>query len=122
MGVFCLQTVAKGRYSLDSLPCGSVEIRVLEKLRKKVGQGVVLLICSSGVHLYGGGSGLNTLVVVNQNSTNSCEAGNYYCERRQVPPENLLRINWPGGNLSWTSGDFQTNLLNPLLAALSGRA
>jgi uncharacterized protein (TIGR03790 family) len=47
--------------------------------------------------------------------------GNYYCERRQVPPENLLRITWPGNNLSWTSGDFQTNLVTPLLAALAAR-
>jgi len=70
---------------------------------------------------WAGGSGLNTLVVVNQNSSNSCEVGNYYCERRQVPPENLLRIAWAGGNLAWTNGDFQTNLLNPLLAALSAR-
>ena len=68
-----------------------------------------------------GGSGLNTLVVVNQNSANSCEVGNYYCEKRQVPPENLLRINWTGGNVSWASNQFQATLLNPLLAALASR-
>ncbi|HSU55967.1 MAG TPA: TIGR03790 family protein [Candidatus Dormibacteraeota bacterium] len=70
---------------------------------------------------FGGGSGLNVLVVVNQASSNSCEVGNYYCERRQVPPENVLRINWTGGNINWSSADFQTNLLNPVLAALSAR-
>ena len=39
-----------------------------------------------------GGSGLNTLVVINQNSSNSIALGNYFAERRNVPPENILRI------------------------------
>jgi hypothetical protein len=46
----------------------------------------------SGFQVRAGGSGLNTVVIVNQLSTNSCELGNYYCERRGVPPENVLRI------------------------------
>src|SRR5438874_1205663 len=45
-----------------------------------------------------------------------------YCERRQVPPENLLRISWPGGNIEWTPDDFQTKLVAPLLSMLSSRA
>jgi len=72
------------------------------------------------LHAYAGGSGLNTIVVVNQTSSNSCELGNYYCEKRQVPPENVLRINWVG-NTNWTSLDFTNNLLNPLLAMLADR-
>src|SRR6266850_5573982 len=74
-----------------------------------------------GANALGGGSGLNTIVVVNQSSSNSVEIGNYYCERRQVPPENLLRINWPGGNISWTNSEFQTVLLNPLLDLIARR-
>src|ERR1051326_4445708 len=68
-----------------------------------------------------GGSGLNVLVVANSNSSNSCELANYYLERRQIPPENLLRINWSGGNTSWTSTDFQSYLLTPLLSAIASR-
>ena len=79
----------------------------------------VLLVSAAG--LFAGGSGLNVVVVVNQNSTNSVQLGNYYCERRCVPPQNLLRINWTGGNTSWTPVGFQTNLLNPLVAMLSSR-
>jgi uncharacterized protein (TIGR03790 family) len=75
----------------------------------------------SGFQVRAGGSGLNTVVMVNQLSTNSCELGNYYCERRGVPPENVLRIAWPGDNISWSSGDFQTNLLSPLLDMLTAR-
>jgi uncharacterized protein (TIGR03790 family) len=73
----------------------------------------------SAAGLFAGGSGLNVVVVVNQNSTNSVQLGNYYCERRCVPPQNLLRINWTGGNTTWTQSDFETNLLNPLVAMLS---
>ena len=49
----------------------------------------ILLFCALAVRLWAGGSGLNVVVVVNQNSTNSVQLGNYYCEKRQVPPQNL---------------------------------
>jgi uncharacterized protein (TIGR03790 family) len=79
-----------------------------------------LFISAAG--LFAGGSGLNVVVVVNQNSTNSVQLGNYYCERRGVPPQNLLRItNWTGGNVEWTTSDFTNSLVNPLLSMLSSR-
>jgi len=80
-----------------------------------------VMSCVWVCNLHAGGSGLNTVVIVNQNSSNSCELGNYYCEARQVPAENLLRINWSGGNTLWTSNDFQTNLATPLLNMLAAR-
>src|ERR1035437_4589667 len=90
--------------------CGSFQYKVF---------GIVLggyvLVCK----LQAGGSGLNTVVVVNQASSNSCELGNYYCQQRQVPPQNVLSINWLGGNTLWTSNDFQTNLVVPLLNMLA---
>ena len=83
--------------------------------------GLALLFFSAG-ELFAGGSGLNVVVVVNQNSTNSVQLGNYYCERRCVPPQNLLRItNWTGGNVQWTTSDFTNSLVNPLLSMLSSR-
>ncbi len=91
------------------------------KLRNLLASALWSLSCVLGFQVRAGGSGLNTVVIVNQNSTNSCELGNYFCERRQVPPENVLRINWAGGNISWSSGDFQTNLLTPLLDMLAAR-
>jgi len=69
----------------------------------------------------GGGSGLNVVVVVNQNSTNSVELGNYYCEQRNVPPQNLLRINWGGGRVNWTRNEFESVLRAPLNAMLADR-
>src|SRR6266478_9482053 len=80
-----------------------------------------LFLCLLALRTWAGGSGLNVVVVVNQNSTNSVQLGNYYSEKRQVPPQNYLRINWPGGNSSWTNSDFNTNLLNPLVAMLGSR-
>lgn len=71
--------------------------------------------------LQAGGSGLNTVVVANQPSSNSCELANYYCQQRQVPPQNVLYINWTGGNTLWSSNDLQTNLVVPLLNMLATR-
>jgi uncharacterized protein (TIGR03790 family) len=71
--------------------------------------------------VYGGGSGLNVVVVVNQSSSNSVELGNYYCEKRQVPPQNVLRTTWTGGNDGWLESDFESVILNPLLSMISTR-
>ena len=85
--------------------------------------GILVLgcVCLAPLKVAGGGSGLNTVVVINQSSSNSCELGNYYCERRQVPPENVLYLSWTNGNLSWASDQFQSCLLNPLLTMLAER-
>ncbi len=83
--------------------------------------GIVLGCCALVCKLHAGGSGLNTVVVVNQASSNSCELGNYYCQQRQVPPQNVLPINWSGGNVQWTTSDFTNSLVNPLLSMLSSR-
>jgi uncharacterized protein (TIGR03790 family) len=71
--------------------------------------------------LAAGGSGLNVLVVANQNSSNSLQLANYYCERRHVPPQNYLRIDWPGANVIWSNSDFNSVLLNPLLDTIARR-
>ena len=68
-----------------------------------------------------GGSGYNVFVIANQNSPDSLALANYYCEKRQVPPNNVLRIPWAGGNLTWTRAEFESILLNPLLAAVASR-
>jgi uncharacterized protein (TIGR03790 family) len=65
---------------------------------------------------WAGESGLNVIVVVNQNTTESIQLGNEYCQLRGVPPQNFFRMTgWTGGNIEWEQSDFDTNLLNPLL-------
>jgi len=71
--------------------------------------------------VFAGGSGLNVVVVVNQNSTNSVELGNYYCEQRQIEPQNVVRINWTGGNTVWDKTNLEATLLAPMQAAISSR-
>ena len=80
-----------------------------------------ILLWALSSRLWAGGSGLNVVVVVNQNSTNSVQLGNYYCEKRRVPPQNYLRINWPGGNTEWTNSDFQNYLYVPLVSLLASQ-
>lgn len=80
-----------------------------------------MLLIASAARLLAGGSGLNVVVVVNQNSPNSVELGNYYCEKRQVPAQNVLRINWTGGNVTWTRSEFETILRAPLNVMLAAR-
>lgn len=81
-----------------------------------------VLALGIGHQAYAGGSGLNVVVVVNQSSSNSLELGNYYCEKRQVPPQNVLRTLWTGGNIEWTKTDFESVILYPLLSMISTRA
>ncbi len=82
----------------------------------------VLAVLLAAEAAWAGGSGLNVIVVVNQNSPQSVQLGNDYCERRGVPPQNLLRMTgWTGGSINWTPAEFETNLLNPLLATVASR-
>ena len=81
---------------------------------------VVLGLVATKVHA--GGSGPNVVVIVNQSSSDSVQLGNYYCERRQVPPQNVLRVNWTGGKVEWSKSDFETYLLNPLISMLATRS
>jgi len=82
---------------------------------------LVLVLAWGTARAWAGGSGLNVAVVVNQNDTSSVQLGNYYCEQRQVPPQNLLRVNWPGGNIEWTNTDLEVTLFTPLKNALADR-
>ncbi len=71
---------------------------------------------------WGGESGLNVIVVVNQNSANSVTLGNDYCELRGVPPQNLLRMTgWTGGSINWTAAQFTNYLRNPLINLVQNR-
>jgi uncharacterized protein (TIGR03790 family) len=71
---------------------------------------------------WAGGSGLNVIVVVNQNSTNSVQLGNDYCEQRGVPPQNVYRMTgWTGGTINWSVSDFESKLRDPLLAMIAAR-
>jgi uncharacterized protein (TIGR03790 family) len=82
---------------------------------------ILVAVCTRAT-VFAGGSGPNVIVVINQNSTNSIQLGNDYCEKRGVPPQNVFRLtNWTGGAVTWSRTDFETRLRNPLLSMLSSR-
>ncbi len=83
---------------------------------------LTLALSLVGGAVWAGGSGLNTVVVVNQNSPDSLQLGNDYCELRGVPPQNVLRLtNWTGDRVQWSSAQFETSLRQPLLGLLATR-
>jgi uncharacterized protein (TIGR03790 family) len=83
---------------------------------------LAVILPTVALRVWAGESGLNVVVVVNQNSSNSLQLANEYCERRHVPPQNVFRMtNWTGGADYWAQSDFETNLLNPLLDMISTR-
>ena len=82
--------------------------------------GIALIGCSLACRA--GNSGLNVIVVVNQNSTNSVQLGNAYCEQRGVPPQNVFRMTgWTNKTVFWSPAELNTLLLNPMLAMLAQR-
>lgn len=83
---------------------------------------LLLTVTLATANVWAGGSGFNVIVVVNQNSSNSVQLGNDYCEQRGVPPQNLFRMTgWTNGSITWSLSDFQIYLLNPMLAMVSSR-
>jgi uncharacterized protein (TIGR03790 family) len=95
-----------------------------KKLAKPTLAGIlcVLQFLASGLTpLRAGESGLNTIVIVNQASPDSLALGNYYCERRAIPSENVLKINWSGGKTVWTDAEFTQHLWTPLMDMLAAR-
>lgn len=89
-------------------------------LRTRTGFSLLFLVMTAA-HLFAGGSGLNVVVVVNTNNANSVELGNYYCEKRGVPPQNVLRIGWTGGVTDWARTNLDSLLRAPLTAMLASR-
>jgi len=87
----------------------------------RVGLVVVLCLSLGRLWVHAGGSGLNTVIVVNSNSSQSKELGNYYSKKRCVPPGNIVGISWLGGNTSWSGSQFTNVLLRPLLEAITNR-
>src|SRR5580658_7980500 len=95
-------------------------IRLLRVVIKVALGSCLAALMLAGLGALAGESGLNVIVVVNQNSSNSLQLGNDYCERRGVPPQNLFRMTgWTAGATNWQESDFENDLLDPLLAMIS---
>jgi uncharacterized protein (TIGR03790 family) len=60
------------------------------------------------------GQAFRTLVVVNTNSAESIELGDYYAAAHGIPPHHICRLGIGTNATSITSNDFQTLLLAPI--------
>ncbi|MBI3880774.1 MAG: TIGR03790 family protein [Verrucomicrobia bacterium] len=78
-------------------------------------------ICLLAPRVQAGGSGYNVVVIVNTLSSNSLALANYYCERRGVPPENILRVQYNYAPTDIADTTFTNVLLNPLTNLLATR-
>ena len=83
---------------------------------------LAMLLAAVAPRVWAGESGLNVVVVVNQNNSNSVQRLSHDCRQRGVPPQNLFRMTgWTNGNISWQQDDFQNFLLTPLLNMIATR-
>ena len=80
-----------------------------------------LILFVATANVFAGGSGLNVVVIANASSSNSLQLANYYCEKRGVPPQNVLRINWTGSSIVWTRAELDTHIRTPLNAMLASQ-
>jgi uncharacterized protein (TIGR03790 family) len=83
---------------------------------------VLLFVAGCANRACAGGSGLNVIVAVNAQSSNSLQLANEYCALRGVPPQNVLRLtHWMGGAIQWSRSQFEATLQAPLLAMVADR-
>ena len=68
-----------------------------------------------------GGGPENLLLVVNQNSDASKTIANHYVRLRDIPPSNVLYLDWKGGTASTSSEVFREQILRPITEAITSR-
>lgn len=68
-----------------------------------------------------GGGPENVLVVVNTSSWASQAVANHFIQLRQIPPINVVYLEWNGGAESTEGASFRTKILAPVLDAMQRR-
>jgi uncharacterized protein (TIGR03790 family) len=117
IGIQSIKTALRSWFLVGSSVAAHRKVR--GPFTRIIGSLIVAFAAWYAFDAWAGGTGLNVVVVVNQNSTNSVQLGNEYCQGRGVPPQNVFRMTgWSGGAISWTPAEFQQNLRDPLLAKL----
>jgi uncharacterized protein (TIGR03790 family) len=79
---------------------------------------VVSLATSAAI---GGGGPENVLLVVNANSDASKTVANHYMRWRQIPPSNVVYINWKWQVRDTNANIFRSDILQPVLDAIKER-
>jgi len=68
-----------------------------------------------------GGGPENVLLLVNANSENSKTVANHYIALRQIPPNNVLYIDWKGSLEICSGKNFRDFILRPAIKAIEDR-
>jgi hypothetical protein len=69
-----------------------------------------------------GGGPENVLLLVNANSDSSKTIANHYIKLRQIPPSNVLYVNWRGALDTCSGKNFRDLILRPTLKAIEDRS
>src|SRR5664279_4045450 len=102
-----------GHRSRNCTPLLGGHVARHSSMRLNIGLLCLLITAFPAAQIRAGGSGLNVIVVVNQNSPNSVQLGNDYCQQRGVPPQNVFRMTgWSNGCLLYTSPSPRDGLLS----------
>ncbi len=69
-----------------------------------------------------GGGPENVILVVNRNSIDSMTIANHFAQLRQIPPGNLITLDWPRSAVEMTDIDtFREKILLPVLTTIDRR-
>ncbi|MGC3971722.1 MAG: hypothetical protein QM775_31570 [Pirellulales bacterium] len=81
----------------------------------------VVAAVSSSREVYAGGSAENVFLVVNERSWSSLSIANHYIKLRDIPPSNVLYLDWRGDNERITAAECREKLLKPIFLELHQR-
>ncbi|MGI6600111.1 MAG: TIGR03790 family protein [Kiritimatiellia bacterium] len=86
----------------------------LGKNWRKLGRVSVCLLALIPTFLYAGGGAFNTLVVVNTQSADSVELGDYYAAAYDIPAHHICPLSIPTNTVSVSSNQLASLLLTPI--------
>lgn len=81
----------------------------------------LLALATLSSDLQASGGPENVLLVVNENSQDSLTIANYYVRLRDIPPANVLYLDWQGDAVMTASETFRDQILKPILETIDER-
>lgn len=94
--------------------CRDWTVKHLGKNWRKLGRVSVCLLALIPTFLYAGGGAFNTLVVVNTQSADSVELGDYYAAAYDIPAHHICPLSIPTNTVSVSSNQLASLLLTPI--------
>jgi len=89
-------------------------MQLLYPCQKRLVLALLAILFASPPVLFASGKAFNTLVVVNTNSTNSIDLGNYYAKAHGIPNHHICSLGIATNLATLTSNEFQTLVRGPI--------